>query len=165
MTPRIITPATPVIDVARARLHCKIDGAERDDELVDAIETARAWAQAHLQVAIGEQVLEFTQRTWCGSVKLPYDVTTLISVTAAGVDVTGTAIVTDRTVAAVGIAPVVIQIATGYSASRLPSPIKSAMLLLIADLVVNQQAQSVNKLYENPAVENLLSLYRERLSL
>lgn len=162
MNPTIVTAATPVIDLARARLHCKIAGTDRDLEITDAVEAARAWAQEWLGVAIGPQRLAWTFDSWCGSATLPYDITAVVSV----VDASGPAayVKSGRTIRASSTAaPVVITIDCGFTAAALPGPIKSAMLLVVGDLIRNQQAQVEAELYQNRAVENLLALYRERL--
>lgn len=160
MKPTVITPAASVITLERARLQCKLSSFDQlDEELTDAIETARAWTQAHLQRAIGRQTLRYTFTEWSGSATLPYDIVS-VTVTAAGV--TTPATVVDRTVSVDGPAPVVLDVVTGDDEASLPRPIKSAMLLMIADLMENRQGQAEVKLYENQAVENLLSLYRER---
>ncbi len=165
MNPKIITPAAQVIDLPRAKLQCKITGSERDADLTDAIAAARGYAQAYLGLPVGEQVLEYTFRTWCGSVVLPCDVTELVAVTAAGAPVLPLPVLDDRTLTIEATAPVVIRIKCGWTADTLPSTVKQAMLLLITDLVRNPQAQSDVQLYVNQAFENMLWPERERLAL
>lgn len=153
----VIKPPEDVIDVARARLHCRIEGTERDVELVDAIASARAWAQERLQRAVGPQRVSFTYPCWEGAAALPFDATQLVSVTVDGVavdplpELVGRLLVLDACRS-----KVVVTIDTGYTADTLPGPVKSAMLLMIADLIRNPQAQSAVQLYENPALDNLL---------
>ncbi|MBS0427602.1 MAG: phage gp6-like head-tail connector protein [Proteobacteria bacterium] len=160
MRPTVVVVPEPVITRERARLHCKLSSFDQlDEELADAIETARAWTQEHLQRAIGRQTLRYTYTEWSGSTTLPYDI---VSVTATAAGVATPATFVDRTVTVDGAAPVVLDLVTGDDAASLPGPIKSAMLLMIADLMENRQGQAEVKLYENQAVENLLSLYRER---
>ncbi len=165
MNPTIVTPATPVIDLARAKLHCKIAGNDRDAEVTDAVASAQAWAQAWLGIAMGAQRLAWRFDAWCGCYTLPYDVSSVFSVTAGGNAVAYT--LTGRTVkvAADAALPVVITINCGLDAAQVPPPVKSAMLLVVGDLIRNQQAQVELQLYRNAAVENLLALYRERLPL
>ena len=165
MNPKIITPATQVIDLTRAKLQCKITGNERDAELLDAVAAARDYAEAYLGLPVGEQVLEYTYRTWCGSVVLPCDVTELVAVTAAGVSVLPLPTLDDRTLKLTATAPVVVRIKCGWTAGTLPATVKQAMLLLITDLIRNPQAQSDIQLYRNQAFENMLWPHRERLPL
>lgn len=167
MKPKVIMPATPVITLERAKLQAKLDGDERDEEVADAIETARAWAQEFLQVAVGEQTLEVTLRDWCGTVDLPYEPTEITSVTAEGVAVPVETYALDgrRFTASSISAPVVIRFVTGWTMATLPGPVKSAMLLQIADLIKNPQGQTSSQLYENPAQLNLLWPYREGLGV
>lgn len=165
MNPKIITAAVQVIDLDRAKLQCKITGSERDADLIDAIAAARDYAQAYTGVPVGEQVLEYTYRTWCGSVVLPCDVTELVAVTAAGVPVLPLPDLDDRTLTLDATAPVVIRIKCGWTAETLPATVKQAMLLLITDLVRNPQAQSDVQLFRNQAFENMLWPHRERLPL
>lgn len=163
MRERVVSPAAALISLERAKLHCKVDGTARDDEIKDAIETARSWVQAYLGVAVGEQTLSFTYDVWSGMAAVPYDVEAVISVKSAGVDVAYTLVGRSFTIDAP--APIVIQAKVGFSTATLPGPVKSAMLLIIKDLIDNQQAQVEVKLYENKAVENLLWPSRERLPL
>lgn len=162
MNPTIVTPATPIIDLARAKLHCKFSATftARDAEVEDAILTAQAWAQEELRVAIGPQRLKFTYDPWPGCATLPFDITDVVSVE----DATGAVPYTKagRTIVAEGVAPVEIVIDCGLAAASVPHPVKWAMLLVIGDLMENPYAQTEVKLYENPAAENLLALYRER---
>jgi len=167
MNPKIITPATQVIDLVRGKLQCKITGNDRNDDVADAIAAARDYAQAFLGVPVGPQTLQYTFASWCGAVTLPFDVTTVVSVTAAGVAVSPlpTLGADDRTLTFAAVAPVVIRLTCGYTIATLPSMVKSAMLLMIADLVRNPQAQSEVQLYKNHAVDNLLWPHRARVSL
>lgn len=165
MNPTIVNPAAPVIDLDRAKLHCKIAGGDRDAEVTDAVAAAQAWVQAWLGIALGAQRLAWRFDAWSGCVTLPYDVSSVESVTAGGATVAYT--LTGRTVevAADAALPVVITIDCGLAAAQVPPPIKSAMLLVVGDLIRNQQAQVEVQLYRNAAVENLLSLERERLPI
>lgn len=165
MNPKIITAPTQVIDLARAKLQCKITGNDRDADVTDAIAAARDYAESELGLPVGEQVREYTYATWCGRVVLPCDVTELQAVTAAGVPVAPLPSLSDRTLVFKATAPVVIRIKCGYTADTLPGTVKAAMLLLIADLVRNPQGQSEVQLFRNHTFENLLWHHRERLPL
>lgn len=165
MNPTIVNPAAPVIDLARAKLHCKIAGSDRDAEVTDAVASAQAWVQAWLGLAIGAQRLAWRFDAWSGCFTLPYDVSSIESVTAAGSPIAHTLVGRTVQVAADAAVPVVITINCGLDGAQVPPPVKSAMLLVVGDLVRNQQAQVEVQLYRNPAVENLLALYRERLPL
>lgn len=165
MNPKIITPATQVIDLPRAKLQCKITGNDRDADVTDAIAAARDFAEAELGLPVGEQVREYTFNTWCGRVVLPCDVTELQAVTAAGVPVEPLPTLDDRTLTLAATAPVVVRIKCGWTAATLPATVKAAMLLLIADLVRNPQARGDMQLYDNPAFASMLWPHRERLPL
>lgn len=167
MNPKIITPATQVIDVPRGKLQCKITGSDRDADVTDAIAAARDYAQAFLGYPVGPQTLQYTYPTWCGSVTFPFDVTTVVSVAADGVavDPLPTLEGDDRTLTFEADAPVVIQVTCGWTTATLPATVKSAMLLLIADLVRNPQAQGEAQLYKNENVDNLLWPHRARVGL
>lgn len=165
MNPKIISGPTPVIDLARAKLQCKITGDDRDADVADAVDAARGYVEAFLGVPVGEQVREYTYSTWCGRVVLPCDVTELQAASAAGVPVTPLPSLVDRLLVMTATAPVVVRIKCGYTAETLPGTVKAAMLLMIADLVRNPQAQSDVQLYKNHAFENLLWPSRERLPL
>lgn len=165
MNPKIITAATQVIDLPRAKLQCKITGADRDADVTDAIAAARDYAQAFLGYPVGPQTLEYTYDKWSGSVTFAFDVDVLVSVTAAGVAVVPLPTLKDRTLTFAATAPVVIRVDCGYTTANLPATVKSAMLLMIADLVRNPQAQTEVKLYKNDAVDNLLWPHRVRLPL
>lgn len=166
MKAKVITPATPVITLARAKLQAKLDAPERDEEVTDAIETARAWAQEFLQRAVGEQTLEITVRDWHGCLELPYEPTSIVSVTVDGVAVpVDDYVVEDRRLASSVAGVVVIRFVAGYTALNLPGPVKSAMLLMIADLIKNPQGQTSAQLYENATMLNLLWPYRDELGV
>jgi len=165
MNPKIITPATQVIDLARAKLQCKITGNDRDPDVTDAIAAARDFAEAETGMPVGEQVRQYTYGTWCGSVTLPCDVTELQTVTAAGVPVLPLPTLSDRTLKFAASAPVVITIKCGWTAETVPATVKAAMLLMIADLVRNPQSQADVQLFRNHTFENLLWPHRERLPL
>lgn len=163
MRPEVVVPPEPVITLARAKLQCKLDGNERDDEVQDAIETARAWAQEFTQRAIGQvQTLKCTFEDWLGYAALPFIPSEIVSVTDAAGAVVST--IAGRTVTATATAPVVITFkVAGYTTTTLPGPVKSAMLLMIADLIRNPQGQVEVELYENKAVKSLLWPYRVEL--
>lgn len=167
MNPKIITPATQVIDLARGKLQCKITGNDRNDDVTDAIAAARDYAQAFLGYPVGPQTLQYTFPTWCGAYTFPFDVTTVVSVTADGVavDPLPTLDADGRTLTFAADAPVVIQVTCGWTIATLPATVKSAMLLLIADLVRNPQAQGEAQLYKNENVDNLLWPHRARVGL
>lgn len=165
MNPTIVTPATPIIDLARAKLHCKFSTTftARDAEVADAILTAQAWVQEELRVAIGPQRLKFTYDQWAGCATLPFEITAVVSVDDTSGPVPYTR--AGRVITAAGTAPVSIVIDCGLAAEAVPHPVKWAMLLVIGDLMENPYAQTEVQLYENPAAENLLALYRERRPL
>ena len=165
MNPRIVEPAAQVIDLARAKLQCKITSSDRDEDVADAIAAARDFAQSELGVPVGEQVLEYTYAQWQGSVELPCDVTNLLAVSAAGVPVAPLPVLAGRTLTLAAAAPVVVRIRCGYTAETLPATVKQAMLLFIADMVRNPSAQTETQLYRNNALAHLLWPHRERLPL
>lgn len=160
----ISTPTVPVIDLDRARLAAKIVGTDRDTEVTDAIVAAGQHMQRELWQAVGDQVVEFRYKDWYGAALLPYDVTELVSVTAAGIALDSSAYVLDGRLLTSNAAnaPVKVRIRTGWTAETLPAPVKQAMLLMIVDFLRNPQGQTDAQLYVNPAVEGLIALYRRR---
>lgn len=62
MTPKVITPPAPALDLPALRLHCKIDligGSHPDDAvLTAALDGARRYAEHYTQTSIGAQTLE-----------------------------------------------------------------------------------------------------------
>ena len=162
---KIITTAVQVIDLARAKLQCKITGIDRDADLKDAIAAARDYAEAETGCPVGDQVREYTYPTWCGRIDLPCDITELQAVSAAGVAVTPLPTLVGRRLTITATAPVVVRVRCGWTIDTLPATVKSAMLLFIADLIRNPQAQSETQLYQNHALESLLWPHRERLPL
>jgi hypothetical protein len=162
MKPKIITPPAQVITLERARFQCKITGTERDVDIADAIAAARDLAQAETGLPVGEQVLEYSFRTWCGHVDLPCDITEVVAVTAAGAPMLPLPVPVGRRLTFAATAPVSIQIKFGWTTETLPATVKSAMLLMITDLVRNPQGQTDTQLYKNPAVDNLLWPASER---
>lgn len=164
----ITAPAVPVITLARAKLQCKITSNDRDDDINDAVAGARDFVESYLGVPVGEQVRRYTFDCWPGSYEFDFDVTELQAVTAAGVAVLPLPTLggaQDRTLTLTASAPVVVTVKCGYVVANLPGVVKSAMLLMIADLVRNPQAQSEIELYKNHAVENLLWPHRVRLPI
>lgn len=160
---QIIAAPESLITLERARLQCKVDEPERDPELTDAIDAARAWVEEYLGVPVGERQLRLTFKAWAGSALLPFDVSEILSVTAAGAPVASEAYELDgRTLYVPGAAPVVVELKTGYTSATLPAPVRSAMLLLLADLVAHKQRQSKTQLYDNSAFLEMLWPYRER---
>jgi len=160
MKPIIVTPATQVITQERAKLHCKITGSRRDSDIDDAIEAARSWMQKELAVAVGPQRLKFVFDDWAGSACLPYDITDVVSVSDGSGPLTFTR--RGRVISAAGTAPVEVVVDCGWTAQDVPGTVKSAMLLMIGDLVENPTGQVEVQLYQNPAIENLIALERQR---
>lgn len=183
-----IPPTEEVITLARARLQCKIDAdippvapateptSERDPEITDAIASARQTVQEYLQRAIGEQTFELVLTGWQRCVSIPFGAVTSIEsikyqapggeqiMPSASYSVSGG----DKPVLKIEDAPeladepdnVRIRYVSGYTETTLPAPIKSAMLLLIKDLVENTSRQVDRPLSENAAFCNLLATYR-----
>lgn len=62
MTPKVITPPDPALDLPALRLHCKldpVDAAHPDDaQLTDALAGAHRYAEHYTQASIGAQTLE-----------------------------------------------------------------------------------------------------------
>lgn len=160
-----LTVPSPVIPLERAKLHCKITGADRDAEVLDAVEAARAWAQLILQRPIGEtQQLEAIFERWGGYGALPFVPYSVDAVTANGQVATFGA--AGRVITAAGPAPVSVKFtAKGFTAETLPAPIRFGMLLIVGDLVHNQQGQVEVQLYENRAARDLMWPYREGLGI
>jgi uncharacterized phiE125 gp8 family phage protein len=186
---RVITPpAQEVITLARARLQLKIDAdippiapateatSERDPEIEDAIKTARQKVQGYLNRAIGAQTLELVMTGWQSVVEIPLGgMTSITSVSYTADD--GEHQLSagdyalyggDKPFVTISAAPALastpdnvrIRFEAGYTAETVPGPVKSAMLLLITDLVQNPSRQTDKPLSENAAFADLLSEYR-----
>jgi uncharacterized phiE125 gp8 family phage protein len=185
---RVVTPpAEEIITLERARLQCKIDAdqpvppateatSERDPEIMDAIATARELVQDYVQRAIGQQTVELVMTGWPSSVWLPLAIVqSIVSVKydgdggeqalpEAAYSLRGG----ERAVVDFYSTPrlaskqdnVRIRYVAGYTKDTLPRPVKSAMLLLIADLVQNVSRQVERPLAENAAFCRLLAPYR-----
>jgi len=163
---KLITPAAQVIDLPRAKLQCKITGADRDADLTDAIAAARDFVEAFLGVPVGEQVRRYTFECWPGCATFPFDVTSVEACTADGVAVYPLpALIADRTLKFDATSPVTIDVKCGYVVATLPATAKQAMLLLIADYVRNPQAQTDVELFKNSAIGSLLWPHRVRLPI
>ncbi|HEY8606627.1 MAG TPA: hypothetical protein VIM12_05875 [Noviherbaspirillum sp.] len=186
---RVITPpAAELISLPRARLQCKIDAdiapvapateptSSRDAEIADAIKTARESVQSYLQRAIGEQTLELVMTGWDRCVSLPMgEVKSVVSIKYDADDGEQTLNPSDyslhggeRAFVQLSATPALkatpenvrIRYVAGYSESSLPGPVKSAMLLLISDLVENASRQTERALSENTAFCRLLEPLR-----
>jgi hypothetical protein len=153
--------ALTLIDVARARLQCRISSNVLDPVITDAINAARDYVQERTQRAIGVQRLTFTYPQWRGCALLPFDITQLLAVTVDGVaeDPLPTPIGRLIELSDAYGKKVAISIETGYTPATLPGALKQAMLLLIADAVRNPAAQVETTLHENKALETLLYPY------
>lgn len=158
----VISRAKSLLSMEEGRLAGKITGTERDLEVTMAIASAQEFLEADLSRQIGSRTLKVTYGQWSGSAVLPYDPTSVIEVTAGG------AITTDyridgRYLTVNGEPPVTITFECGWNEETVPSPIKQAMMMIVADLLSNTQAQTEVLLHANAAVEALTSLYRLRL--
>ena len=51
------------------------------------------------------------------------------------------------------------------TAATLPNSIKSALLLVIADLNENREGQSIKQIYKNDMVEKMLQLHRKNIGV
>lgn len=186
---RVITPpAQEVITLARARLQLKIDAdippvapateatSERDPEIEDAIKSARQLVEQYLGRAIGEQVFEMVMTGWHPVVELPMgSVASISSIKYTADDGEHDLLAEsyalyggEKPFVTISAAPplasvpdnVRIRFVAGYSVDTVPGPVKSAMLLLITDLVLNPSRQTDRPLSENKAFEALLTPYR-----
>jgi uncharacterized phiE125 gp8 family phage protein len=186
---RVITPpAQEVVTLARARLQLKIDAdippvapataptSERDPEIEDAIKTAREKVQQYLGRAVGAQTLELVMTGWQSVVEIPLGGVTSITSVDYTADDGEHQLATenyalyggDKPFVTISAAPALastpenvrIRFEAGYTADTVPGPVKSAMLLLITDLVQNPSRQTDKPLSENAAFADLLSEYR-----
>ncbi len=152
-----------LISLDRAKLAAKITGTERDEEVRDALLAAVDRVQQWLSRPLFPQEVGVTVENFDGFVALPFVPTSVASATINGKKVEPSQYsVSFRTILldATGVAE--FKVTAGYPFGGMPTAIKQALLMLTTDMLRNQQLQLEVELFENPAVYNLLSLYRCR---
>nr|WP_317894429.1 phage head-tail connector protein [uncultured Sphingomonas sp.] len=180
----VITPPEPVVTLQEAKRHLGVDDGERDT-LIEAFVAA---ATGHIDGpdgwlgrAIGVQTLEAAVQTWAipENIRLPFP--PLIAVESISyrdadrqkVDVPADRYeVVDGLLEATGVPawsnarPAKNGLRVRYKAgySKLPAPIRAAILLMVGDLWRNRGeaggAETAQRVAMSTTVENLLSPYR-----
>lgn len=185
---RVVTAPEEVITVAQAAEFMRIDFSSDEQETIGVMITAaRQWCEKYLFRVIGPQTLELTLEQFpCygrRSIILPppvIEVDSLIYLDSNGAEQTlveGTHFrvalkAEPGEITPIGSWPVALGTAdavrvtfqAGYYAEGspvdLPKTIRKAMLMQIADLYENREAQGEHALTANPTLERLLSMYR-----
>lgn len=180
---KVITPPTltSVLSLAELRLHCRIDGTDLDGPLAIAMAGAHAHAQHYTQTSIGAQVIELALDEFpAGPIQLPRGpVTGLVSIKyldLAGAEQTlaGSAYFLDDYPVPAWTAPAVdttwpdtlatvnaVKVRYSAGVDAVDPAVKSALLLLVAHLVVNPVAVTAGQAVELPfGVQALLDTVR-----
>lgn len=185
----VVTPPEPVVSLADAKRHLRVDGND-EDALIEAMIAA---ATGHIDGpdgwlgrALGVQILEARTDFSCGSsIRLPFrPVVELVSVSwfdrgnvEQMVDLEDLELLGSDLIAAGTAWPwsggstrreaIRIRYRAGYphdgNVSTLPAPIRAAILLMVGDLYRNRDTTAVgtiNKIDMSTTVENLLAPFR-----
>jgi uncharacterized phiE125 gp8 family phage protein len=185
---KVIEQPVELITVADAAEFMRAEFTVAEESLVESLITAaRQWCEEYLRRAIGVQTLELRQNGFpadSGPIVLRspiIDVTSVKYLDADGAEVTldeDEYITSDAEPAE--IVPVSewpatygssdsvrVEYRAGYSngesprlAPDMPKTIRTAMLMMIADMYANREAQVEKVLTANPTVERLLSMMR-----
>lgn len=185
----VTPPAAEPVTLAAARAHLRVDGATEDAHILGLISAACLEVEAFTGRALVTQAWRLTRPDWPTDAVLILPKPPLLAVTAiATVDQLGATVTLPGSAYTVTApagpwAPhgtVVPAYGTGWPAVRaedanavridfqagygdaaaVPGPLKSAILLLLADLFENREAQAERALAENPAVQRLLLPFR-----
>jgi uncharacterized phiE125 gp8 family phage protein len=185
---KVLTAPTEIITTDEVADFVRADFSVAEETLVEGLITsARQWCEEYLRRAIGVQTLELRLKGFPangGPIILRCPLLSVTSIKYRDADYVENTmdaadyIVSDSEPACVypasawpfdyGLADsVVVEYEAGYYpggspklSEVLPKPIKTAMLMMIADMYANREAQVERPLAENPTVERLLSQYR-----
>lgn len=165
-----ITGAEPV-SLTEAKEYLRVFSLDEDDLIASLIEAAREWAETHTEKAIVEQTVIAYYDAPSRRLELPLgNATALTSVTNGSEAVNAKLLVGNPSVveitadslpAATGESQsVVVTYTAGYTVA--PLRIKQAILLLVADMYENREAQVVGQtISQNQTLERLLFPVRE----
>lgn len=135
---RLMTAATvEPVTVADAKLRLRIDGDALDAAIRDMITSAREIVELQTGYALAEASYEWTPVGPIGD--LPIQPAVIVS--------------------EVGATPIVFRTQPGPA----PQALRSAVILLVGDLLANTEASSESQLIENPAFQTLIFPYRRVL--
>lgn len=179
----ITPPATEPVDLATAKLHCRVDSSDEDGMIEALIAAARAHIEDATGRALVERTLELRVDAWPTRLYLPAPpAMRIVSVTA--IDDAGAAAVLESAAYALrtGVEPgyvvfdsalrpavdladfagVRVRYVAGYgAASDVPTPLKQALLLLVGHWYANREAVGQSNQAALPfAVEALIAPYR-----
>jgi uncharacterized phiE125 gp8 family phage protein len=182
---RLLTPPSgDVVALDIARQHCRVGGTEEDVLLVEYIATAVQAVEDATGRALLPQVWEFRPApTDCHEIRLPMaPVLSVQEVASLADDGTATVLPLTDYRAVLPSGPTCgrggiylsggagqglrIRYQAGYRDGQIPSPLRSAVLLLTGSLYENREAESersgaaARTLNTNPAYERLLAPYR-----
>lgn len=183
MPAKLITPpSVEPITLALAKLHCYIDADDRDELVSLAIGSARRHVEQWCDLNLITQTWELALDAFpCGPIRLPgwplQSVTSIEYLDANGdpqtVDPGTLSLDTfsrpgwvtcssswPQTQDAINAVRVRYVLGYGAAGSDVPAPVRSAMLLVVGDLMENRQAGQKDMINVNPAVESLLFPFR-----
>ena len=182
---RITEPAIEPVSVETLRLHLRLDTTETDELLTLYLSAARATVERYLRRQLITATWEWSAEAFQACIALPYpplqsvdhilylDTQSVPQFLAPSVYLVNTAstpgsvtLASNQTFPSLANSQsgqeVRIQYQAGYgdTAGTIPAPIRSAILLLTADLYENPTAQVEMRLQENRTLCFLLSMYR-----
>lgn len=139
MTAVVVTPPEPIVSLAQAKRHLRVEHGDDDGYIADLVEVATGWLDGPdgwLGRCLGEQVLETTFPAYLHPTLRRYPCPPFLSIVDEVPDAS-TRTVTVRYRA--GYAPA----GTGANLkSTVPAPIRHAVLLLVGHLYSNREAIS-----------------------
>lgn len=188
---KVIIPPDEIITVEDAADFMHAEFTDSEESIVESLITAaRQWCEEYLRRAIGIQTLELRVNGFpddSGPVILRSPLIEVNSVKYLDSDGTEQTLdedeyivsdaepaeivpVSDWPVTYASADSVRIEYEAGYCpggspalSQALPKTIKTAMLMMVADMYANREAQMEKQLTANPTVERLLSMYRLEL--
>lgn len=190
---KIITAPEELITVDEAAEFMRAEFSVAEESLVESLITAaRQWCEEYLRRAIGVQTLELRQNgfpAYAGPIILRSPIIEVNSVKYLDEDGDEQTLDEDEylvsdaepaQIVPVSAWPVTYDLAdsvrveyeAGYSdggspevSQPLPRTIRTAILMMVADMYANREAQTDKPLTANPTVERLLSMYRLEMSI
>lgn len=195
MSLKIITAPSELITVDDAAEFMRAEFSDAEESLIETMITAsRQWCEEYLRRAIGVQTLETVLRGFPSSnsgiilLRPPViDVTSIKYLDTSGEEITMDA---DDYIVSYDAQPAEIIPVSGWPTAQdsansvrvryqagyygggspavseeLPSTIRTAILMQVADLYQNREAQVEKPLTSNPTLERLLSMYRLEMGI
>lgn len=182
---KVITAPSESITVAEAAEFMRAEFSSSEETLIESLITAaRQWCEEYLFRAIGVQTLELRQGGFPsgnGPIVLPSPLISVTSVKYLDYSQVEQTMDSDDYIVSDAEPGMVVPVSAwpsawaspdslrvrfeagydnGESPSEVPATLKTAMLMLVADMYENRTAQTEKQLVANPTVERLLSQYR-----